>query len=382
MPFTAKRSLAKRLRLAALAAPPPQRPARTPDHAVQTLAAWAVGRAGEEATHLVLKITTGSGLTGWGEARAGADPPHEAARLAALQERLAGHDALAVGVIERLLADVPAAHRAAVDLALLDIAGKAMDAPVYQILTGRTRDKVRGVARLASDDDLDRARDAGFRAFSLPVDVPGGFVRGRAFYTDTFDRLERLRREGEDFALDCGGRTTAGEAAALAARFERFRLLWMDEPAPEINEEALRKIAGESVTPLGWGARLEDNGELQDLFRMQVIDVFRPDLTYMGLSRARRGAALAEAYYTAVAPWHAGGPIGVAAGVQLAAATPNAFAVDVPIPVDDAAARLRRDIAGGGSLETPTDGFLELPDGPGLGIEVDEDAVNRHGRQA
>ena len=268
---------------------------------------------------------------------------------------------------------------AAVDMALLDIQGKQTEAPVYELLSGRTRDKVRGLAILRSDDAaaVGEARSAGFRAFSVPVRIPSGPTRGRAFYADTYQSVSSLRRDGEDLVLDCAGRTTAAEAGVLAAEFEKFRLLWLDEPSGDINEEALRKISDNSVTPLGWGRSMTENAELQDLLRMQVIDVFRPDITQLGFSRARRGAALAESYYTAVAPYHRCGPISTAAAIQLAASVPNSFSVDVPMPAGDADHRLRTDL-GGAIVEKASDGFLELPQGPGLGLELDEDALRKY----
>ena len=189
---------------------------------------------------------------------------------------------------------------------------------------------------------------------------------------------QRLRDAGaDDLVLDCAGRTTAAEAAGLAAIFEKFRLLWIDEPTTDINEEALRKISGESATPVGWGRTITDNGEFQDLLRLDAIDVLRPDIALHGISYARRAAALAEAYYTAIAPANRGGPIATAAGLHIAASTPNFVLLEVPFPSDPADRKMRQDLAGA-ALEQPADGFLNLPGGPGLGIEIDEAAIEQY----
>ena len=274
--------------------------------------------------------------------------------------------------------------RAAVDIALLDIKGKIADAPIYQVLSGRTRDKARAYAPLAgrSFDELsaslDQARAAGFRAFSLPIQIPAGPTHGRRFYAETLEIAEKLRDAGAaDLVLDCAGRTTAAEAAGLAARFEKFRPLWIDEPTTEINEEALRKISGESATPVGWGRAITDNGEFQDLLRMEAVDVLRPDIALVGISQARRAAVLAEAYYTAIAPDNRGGPIATAAGLHIAASTPNFVLLEVPFPADAADRKMRQDLAGA-ALEQPADGFLNLPAGPGLGIEIDEATLEQY----
>src|SRR5690606_23819298 len=116
---------------------------------------------------------------------------------------------------------------------------------------------------------------------------------------------------------------------------EAFHLLWLDEPAARINHEARRKISDQTTTPVGWGRSIEDNAEFQDLLRLQAVDVLRLDVALHGVRYARRAAALAEAYYTAIAPFSRGGPIATAAALQLAASTPNFFALDVPFPGDE-----------------------------------------------
>jgi galactonate dehydratase len=371
-------SAAKRLRIAAMFASPPQRPAQKPEVAIRDVRAYAIREPDSGRSWITVVIETDSGLKGFGDFAA--SPDAETAKAALLRHRqaLIGQDALANLAIEKLLLAAPAGVRAAVDMALLDIQGKRAGVPLYELLAGRTRDKVRGLAILGAEAGVDEARSAGFRAFAVPLALPSGPTRGRAFYADTYRRVSGLRREGEDVVLDCAGRTTAAEAAVLAAQFEKFHLLWLDEPASEINQEALRKISDNSVTPLGWGRSMTDNSELQDLLRMQVIDVFRPDLTRLGFSRARRGAALAEAHYTAVGIYHRCGPVATAAAIQLAASIPNSFAVDVPMPGGAGDRRLRADL-GGTALEKATDGFLELPQGPGLGLELDENLLRKYG---
>ena len=151
----------------------------------------------------------------------------------------------------------------------------------------------------------------------------------------------------------------------------------MDEPAGRINEEALLKISRESVTPLGWGRRVAGNDGFQDLLRLQAIDVLRPDLARHPMAAVRKAAALAEAYYTAIAPYHDGGPLATAAALHIAASTPNFVIQQVPMPEADRDLAMREELAGKG-LELPVDGFLELPTGPGLGVDINEDAIARY----
>jgi galactonate dehydratase len=376
---------AKRSRLAALAAGSQQAAAAKPQLPIRNVTARAVKEPVGGRQYLLVKIDTDGGPSGWGETSAGPDPATALARLATFRS-IVGQDALASQTIDAHLmrASAPVSARAAVNMALLDILGKVAKAPVYEVLAGRTRNKARALATLHGADrgaliaSLERAKARGFRAFVVDVQIPSGPVRAREFYRGTVDLLTSLRAAGgptaEDFVLDCAGRTTASEAGVLAAALESFHPLWIDEPAGRINEEALLKISRERVTPLGWGRRIEHHDGFQNLLRIQAIDVLRPDLALYPMAGVRKAAALAEAHYTAFAPYHAGGPLATAAALHIAASTPNFVIQQVPLPADDRDIAMRETLAGRG-LEVPIDGFLELPTAPGLGVTINEDAI-------
>jgi galactonate dehydratase len=153
--------------------------------------------------------------------------------------------------------------------------------------------------------------------------------------------------------------------------------LWFDEPCSVSNLEAVRKISGETVTPLGFGRGISDPGVFLALLREGLVDVVRPDIAVWGISGARRIAVMAEAYYVAIAPHHDGGPVATAAALHVAASVPNFFIQHVPFPQDPADREMRAAI-GSTALETPRDGFLQLPAGPGLGIDVNEAALEKY----
>ena len=166
-----------------------------------------------------------------------------------------------------------------------------MGAPLYQLLGGPTRTKVRVLTPLktGSVEELKRAWDAGARAFSVPLPE-------RPY--DVVGRLETLRSatgEAADFVLSCEGRLRAAEAARIARSLERFHLLWMDEPC----RNGMKAIAEETVVPLGFSGSLE---RMRDLLREGVAGILRPDLDKLGATGVRKIAALAETYYVAVAP--------------------------------------------------------------------------------
>ncbi|MYB54255.1 MAG: hypothetical protein F4X77_18960 [Acidobacteriia bacterium] len=375
----------KRFGLASLAAGTAAATGPTPEIAISGLDAWAIRSSPEAVPRLVIALRTSAGVTGYGETSAGADPASSVAEALRHANALVGKDAMASMAVRVSLSAAAPAIRGAVDIALLDVRGKIADAPVYDLLAGRTRDKARAMASLRGSSEaelsqqLSAARNSGFRAFSVPALLPQGTpTRGREFFANTEAMLRRLRQAGAtDLVLDCAGRTTAAEAAGLAARLETFHLMWMDEPTSPISDSALEKISHESVTPVGWGRFLTSSGRFQDLLRMQVIDVLRPDIGLHGISGVRQLASLAEAYYTAVAPFHRGGPIGAAAALQVAASIPNFVVQEVAFSTDAAERRMHTAIAGD-SVPQVVNGFFELPTGPGLGLEIDEAALQEY----
>jgi galactonate dehydratase len=139
----------------------------------------------------------------------------------------------------------------------------------------------------------------------------------------------------------------------------------------------VRKLAEENVTPLGFGRTVETGGGFQDLLREDAVDILRPDLGRVALTEIRRIAALAETYYIAIAPHHAGGPVATAAALHLAASLPNFFIQEIPHSEAERDQKMRAEITGG-SVEKIKDGFAALPTGPGLGITVNEEAAKKY----
>jgi galactonate dehydratase len=330
--------------------------------------------------YTLIRIETASGLRGYGECPWVADR-----ELATGLEALGGAAATAVEPVRARLAGVPRVN-AAVNMALLDIVGQMAKAPLYQVLGGPTRNKVRVFAELegASEDELKRsaarALEAGYKAFSVPVREVRAPNHGQAFVLGMRQRMERLRAAtgaGTDLVLDGAAKLTPGDAASLATALERFHPLWIDEPCPLSNLGAVRKISEENVTPVGYGRWIHRAGEFQDLLRESMIDVLRPDIGWNGVTQIRRMAAIAETYYVAVAPYHAGGPVATAAALHLAASLPNFFIQQIPLPADARDRQMRAELVSG-SIEAVKDGFAQLPAGPGLGIRVNEEALKKY----
>ena len=357
---------------------------RDPGLEISDLTAFPVREPVSRRSYTIARLRTRSGVTGYGEC-----PLATAAELAQASQAVKGMSATSYELIARSLTAL-GGLRAAINSALLDVVGKAAKAPVYQVLGGPTRFKARALVPLAGNSDaalvaaMQRAQSAGYRAFLVPVPPPPARNQGQAWVLAARKRLEALRGAGGptlDFVLDGGGSLTPGDAASAATALEKFHLLWFDEPCPELNLGAIKKIAADNVTPIGIGRHIRTGGGFQDLLREDAIDVIRPDIALNGITEIRRMAAIAETYYIAAAPYHDGGPVATAAALQLAASLPNFFIQQIPLPEAEEDRRMRAEIAGASTVEVK-EGFAALPTGPGLGITVSEAALDKYKERA
>ncbi len=330
--------------------------AATGPHAISGMRAFQMAASQSGPGYVVLQVRTASGLTGYGECRT-----LSSAELKSTADAVEGRAATSYEVLDPL---VPRVVRAALNMALLDILGKATNAPVYRVLGGPTRNKARAITRLlgGSDtelaDDLKRQLATGYRAFLLPIPVPGARNQGSDYIHAAVARFEAMRaaEPTADFALECSAELSAGDAAALATALEKLHPLWFDEPCAVSNIATLRKISDETVVPLGFGRGIVDGGVYQQLLREGVIDLLRLDVLAHGITGMRKLAALAETYYVDVAPWHDGGPIANAAALHAAASIPNFYIAQLVNP----------------EANSVHDGYFALSAAPGLGVEVDE----------
>lgn len=362
--------------------------------AISDVAVFAIRQPKDPTESVVIEVRTDSGMSGWGEAPADPDLTSAVRTIAACKPHLVGLDVTATASVGMVLNKLPTPEnrrersiaQAAVNMALMDVLGKLSNAPTYEFLGGPTRTKARALTSLRGADEaqliesLNRSMQAGFRAVSVPLVIPPGPTRGRRFYHDVRRLLERLRGVGKeqvDFVLDCGGQLTPAEATSLAIELESFHLLWLDEPCPRVQNTALAGVSAETATPVGLGHEIDDSSEFQELLRLDAVDVLRPDIRRWGITQLRKAAALGETYYVAIAPRNSGGPIATAASLQVAAAIPNFFLLEIPFPSDEEGLEMRRELAGE-DLETVKEGFVALPRGPGLGLTINRQALDRY----
>jgi galactonate dehydratase len=278
---------------------------------------------------------------------------------------------------------------AVLEIACWDIVGKALGQPVYRLLGGAVRDRIKAYANgwytveRTPDEFRDVARravDKGYRALKLDPFGAGTWELEPAERTRALELVEAVRDAvGPDIEIlvEMHGRFTPAQAVSIARDLEQFRPSWIEEPVPPENLGALRKVAERVTIPVATGERIHTRDEFRELFELQAADVIQPDLTMCGgILETRRIAAWAEAYYVLVAPHNVGGPVSTAAALHLAAVTPN-FKIQEHF---NDFGEVHVKAAAPGNPEV-VDGYFSLPDGPGLGVTLDEDVIAEHPRR-
>ncbi len=258
-----------------------------------------------------------------------------------------------------------------IDQALWDIKGKALGVPVYELLGGPTRDRVRVYAHASKPDQMKSLKAKGFTAFKTGVAKkrPARYIETPAeieYAAETFAELRRAMGKDVDIAIDFHGAISPATAKLLIRAYEPYQPMFIEEPCQAQNVDTMADIARGTFLPIATGERLFTKWGFREVLEKKSATVLQPDMCHAGgITEVRLIAGMAEAYYADVAPHNPLGPISLAAGVQLSASIPN-FLCQEQVSL------------GEGYLKQPFqvhDGFLDLPKGPGLGIELDENAL-------
>jgi galactonate dehydratase len=210
----------------------------------------------------VIRLDTRGGLRGYGEAGV-----VEVSDFRTALTQVQGKDATAFEVVK-----VAGPLRGAINMAMLDIVGKATQAPVYQVVGGPTRHKARGIATVKNSNNVELAHEAGFRAFAVPLPPPPFPNSGKQYVNLVLSLWEELQKSPGDYVLDAGMQLTPGDAQMVAAALEKEHPLFLDEPCRLTNLRQVAKISEESVTPLGFGRELDTLEPFFDLLREQAGD--------------------------------------------------------------------------------------------------------------
>lgn len=343
---------------------------------------------------IFIKISTDEGIDGWGEMISGTKTDTVVAGAYELGKRIIGRNPFE---IERIWQEL---HRSffrggpingtiisGIEIALWDIKGKALNVPVYELLGGAARDRIMVYSWIGGDrpDDVAREaidrRDRGFKAIKMNATE-------ELHYIDSFDKIQavvdRVKsiRDAVGFDLNIGvdfhGRVHKGMAKVLAKELEPFKLMFLEEVVLPENEEAFREIANHTSTPLATGERLYSRWEFKNLLKEGAIDIIQPDIALCGgILETRKIAAMAEAFDVAVAPHAPYGPIALAATLQLDVCTPNVFIQEQSLGIHYNKGFDLLDFVKNKEIFQYKDGYLEIPKGPGLGLEIDEELVEK-----
>lgn len=272
----------------------------------------------------------------------------------------------------------------AIDIALWDIKGKALGVPVYQLLGGKTRDKVRVYASvMTAESDLDalaegycKLKEQGFTAAKIFMTESAVSPDGsNEFYSARMERsLERLRRCREavgpdfDFVLEVHRSMSVAQAVAFAAEAEQYRPMALEDPVPPDDPAAMAEVAAKIRIPIASGERFINLHEFETLLSMRGAQYIRPDVCAVGgITASKKICAVAEAHSALVIPHNPLGPVSTAACLQLCASIPNLGIQELPgfclNGKEDA------------MVKQPLrfmDGCLLLPETPGIGVELAE----------
>ncbi len=344
----------------------------------------------------LVRVGTDGGHTGWGEATLESRTGAVAATVVELAELLVGQDPRRIEWHHQRLrkggfyrgGPVLGSAVAGLDQALWDLKGKALGAPVHELLGGPARDKVRVYTSAhghTTEKMLTRARELVDAGYTMVKTAPEA-VLGYLDVPSVLDRLvahwEALRQEvgrDVDIALDLHGRFSAPAARRLLARLGGVDPLFVEEPLPPELQRDLGAVCALTTVPIATGERLYDRWEVSDVVD-QGIAVLQPDLSHAhGISEVVRIAALADVHGIPLAPHCATGPLALAACLQVDLAVPNVLVQECPMEVHRPGAHPWSRLLVGFPFVFE-DGYLLPPTGPGLGVEVDEDAVRAAAR--
>jgi galactonate dehydratase len=281
-----------------------------------------------------------------------------------------------------------------VEIALWDIAGKALGLPVYQLLGGKVRDRVRiyadsGAREMIPGNDESKARikqiqDMGFTAAKIDIDDAMDPARkDRVNWTASNGEISHmlakiaftrdLYPKDFDLAVDMHGRYDATTGKRVAKEVEPFKLMWLEEPVPAENIDAMRDIRATTSTPICCGENLYMRWGFRELLEKRAADIIMPDFQKCGgLLESRKIADMAHAYYVPVAPHAVTSPIGMMATAHVCAAIPN-FLVQEWHWIDSP--DLWRNWVKEGDIIQK--GYIPLPERAGLGVEMNDEVAKK-----
>lgn len=344
---------------------------------------------------LFLEVETDEGITGWGEPVIEGRASIVKAVVEDFSGYLVGKDPMTIedhwqvmyrGGFYRGGPEVMSAI-AGIDQALWDIKGKYYQAPIYELLGGKCRDKLKVYSWVGGDrpEEVKKGAIELYESGCTAIKLNG---TEEMHYVDSFLKIEQVARriasvrEALGYKMDIGvdfhGRVHKTMAKVLAKELDQFKLMFIEEPVMAQNNEALREIANHTSTPIATGERMFSRWDYKNLLIDGYVDIIQPDVSHAGgISEVKKIVSMAEAFDVAVAPHCPLGPIALAACVQIDACSPNVFIQEQSLGIhyNRSGGADLLDYLSNRDLFKFHDGFIEIPRGPGLGIEINKEKV-------
>src|ERR1035437_6261731 len=283
----------------------------------------------------------------------------------------------------------------AVEIALWDLAGKALNMPIYQLMGGKVRDKI----RVYCDSGTDSRDDPQAKAYISQI-VENGFTMAKIDIDDgadpsRFDRVNWTANNAEidhmvdkvafmrealpktmELAVDMHGRYDLGTAKRVAKELEPFKLVWLEEPVPPENIDAMRDVRQSTHTPICCGENIYMRWGFRELFEKKAVDIIMPDFQKCGgLAEGKKIANMAQTYYVPIAPHSQASPVGAMATAHMLATVPNFLVVEWHWShPGNRWERWKNFVKQGEIIEK---GHIVVPDKPGIGAEMNEQYLGK-----
>ncbi|KAI0125866.1 mandelate racemase/muconate lactonizing protein-like protein [Xylariales sp. AK1849] len=347
---------------------------------------------------LFVKITDDTGNSGWGEASLEGHTQAVEGCLDAWAARYIGMEAEDIEHIWQLSyrggfyrgGPVLMSALAGIDIALWDLKARKLNVPIYQLLGGKVRDKLRVYAWIGGDRPSDvevqaKARKSqGFTAVKMNGTEDLGWLDSPSKLTECVERVKAVKALGLDAGVDFHGRVHKPMAKQLVAKLQPLDPLFIEEPLLSENIGGIKDLYGLTSCPIALGERLHSRWDVRPFMEAGCVDILQPDISHVGgISEMRRIASMCETYDVALAPHCPLGPIALAANIQVDAVSSNFVIQEMSLGIHYN--------VGGQDLTSYTtnpevwnvmNGYIELLKGPGLGIEIDEEQVRCLSKEA
>ena len=342
-----------------------------------------------------VKVETDEGLTGVSEVRMNNRTDALVAYIDGAKRRhVIGSDPFNTeDLYQRLFRDdygrageIVATGISVIEIACWDIIGKALNQPVYRLLGGACRDKIKAYAngwyRVERSTEefhaaAKRVLEKGYRALKFDPFGAGYYELSYEEKLKSVGLVEAVRDAvGPDVEIlvEMHGRFSPYMAIEISAELEKFQPSWVEEPVPPDNIAALAKASDKINLPVATGERLHNKYEYRELINLQAADILQPDITQTGgFLETKKIAAMGDMCYMTVAPHNVGGPVSTATALHFAACTTN---FKIQEHFNDFSEAWVKEAATG--CPEVIDGYFSLPNGPGLGMELNEDLIAEH----